>query len=455
MDPNSHSSQEHKAKQLNQVLQLLIEDDALLPSSQKVIAYEIQGKLVQADLELSFEAGEVFDLVEAAMRLETEAIADPDQRENADELGYYLQEHFRILENKAARADLMLEIQSTMQRILLGEAPTSPFGSWQTSAEEAEEEEEEEYELPGLLGVRLLLIVVKNQLRLKSGGYPMAFLPDSEAEILRFSESIQALLTNPWEMEPEMVSRLSIFNILVKKQVADMKGDDQAVTDQFDGLDQSFTKETTDWMVLYCREFLNGTEIRRSQNWDPAELAAGPFLMDAIRFGRMYSDEKKEWQEKLKGDANSIIWKHTLRSTGIGVLPLPIVDMVGISIVNRAMVKELSLLYGIAFDEVKTRSTIGALAGGVGAVAVGGALVGSVVKIIPGVGSLLGATSVSISSGATTYALGRVFTDQFSQGISIKDMDLNKGIDMMKDMYAEGVDLVKEKVQTIQKKTEE
>ncbi|HNE30241.1 MAG TPA: SHOCT domain-containing protein, partial [Saprospiraceae bacterium] len=46
------------------------------------------------------------------------------------------------------------------------------------------------------------------------------------------------------------------------------------------------------------------------------------------------------------------------------------------------------------------------------------------VKMIPGVGTVIGELSMPVLSGASTYALGRVLANHFQQGGTLADLDL-------------------------------
>jgi len=50
----------------------------------------------------------------------------------------------------------------------------------------------------------------------------------------------------------------------------------------------------------------------------------------------------------------------------------------------------------------------------------------SFIKSIPLIGSVLGGVSMSILSGATTYAIGRVFKEHFEAGGDFSNMDVEK-----------------------------
>ena len=110
---------------------------------------------------------------------------------------------------------------------------------------------------------------------------------------------------------------------------------------------------------------------------------------------------------------------------GVGLVPIPLVDVVGITAVQVKMLKQLSDLYGIAFYDHKVKNLVASLLAGTGSV--GLAAVGrSLIKLVPLVGQTIGAVAVSIMAGAATRAVGRVFVLHFEAGGTILDFDPHK-----------------------------
>jgi len=94
---------------------------------------------------------------------------------------------------------------------------------------------------------------------------------------------------------------------------------------------------------------------------------------------------EKNFQQK--DEAKKIIKRHTLYAAGLGFLPIPIVDAVSITANQIWMIRDISKIYNIPFKQHLVKSFIGSLVGTTGAI--------GLVKFIPGVGSILGGTTVS------------------------------------------------------------
>jgi uncharacterized protein (DUF697 family) len=142
----------------------------------------------------------------------------------------------------------------------------------------------------------------------------------------------------------------------------------------------------------------------------------------------------------VKDKAERIINEHVLWSIGAGLVPLPILDIVAVSAVQLDMLRQLAKLYGIAFTESEGKAWVSALAGNVVARIGANAL-----KLIPGIGTLLGGVSMSILAGGSTYAVGQVAVGHFEHGGSFSDLDMNAA----KRVYDEELQRGKEVAQNL------
>ncbi|MEO1434451.1 MAG: DUF697 domain-containing protein [Bacteroidota bacterium] len=125
--------------------------------------------------------------------------------------------------------------------------------------------------------------------------------------------------------------------------------------------------------------------------------------------------------EERNAKSEKIIRNHIIWSMGAGLIPIPIADLFAVSAVQLDMIRQLCKQYQIDFKETEGKAIITALAGS------GMARVGAgAVKVIPGVGSLLGGVTMSILSGASTYALGQVFKRHFQTGGTFLDFDVDR-----------------------------
>jgi uncharacterized protein (DUF697 family) len=149
-------------------------------------------------------------------------------------------------------------------------------------------------------------------------------------------------------------------------------------------------------------------------------FAPNPFRqgiqMDATE---VQAPEAKTSQEAA---AMSIVFSYTGWTAGASLIPLPLIDLAGVTLVQLKMLHSLSELYGVPFSRSAAKATMGALIGSGGAFLLG-PTAGSVLKVIPGIGSIAGALAVPAAATAATYALGRVFIQHFESGGTFLDFN--------------------------------
>lgn len=117
--------------------------------------------------------------------------------------------------------------------------------------------------------------------------------------------------------------------------------------------------------------------------------------------------------------AHTIVNEHVLWAVGAGLLPIPLVDIAAVTAIQLDMLKQLSTHYGMPYSESEGKAWVSALAGGLAA-----RLGANAIKLIPGIGSILGGAAMSVMSGASTYSIGQVAISQFAAGRSFSSMDV-------------------------------
>jgi uncharacterized protein (DUF697 family) len=128
---------------------------------------------------------------------------------------------------------------------------------------------------------------------------------------------------------------------------------------------------------------------------------------------------------------------HILASMGIGLVPLPIVDMVALMGIQLNMIRKLCAEYGVPFKQDAGKSVISSLVGGVLPVPVGIALI-SLLKFVPVIGLTTGAVTMPVVSGASTYAIYKVFVKHFEAGGTFLNMDPSKFKSYFSEQFAKG-----------------
>ncbi len=136
-------------------------------------------------------------------------------------------------------------------------------------------------------------------------------------------------------------------------------------------------------------------------------------------------------------EAESVIKKNMLYSMGVGLIPIPLVDFAGVTAVQLNMINDLCRIYGSDFSRDRAKSVVGALVGGLVPVGIAGG-VASAVKLIPFVGWTLGALSMPLVAGASTYAIGKVFVQHFESGGTFLTFDPAAARSAFSAEYAQG-----------------
>ena len=138
-----------------------------------------------------------------------------------------------------------------------------------------------------------------------------------------------------------------------------------------------------------------------------------------------------------RDEGNKIIKNHALVSLGVGLIPVPMLDLVGITGVQLNMLRRLAKVYKVPFSENKVKNVLTALIGGGGSMPVA-SVFASLAKSIPVVGQAIGGVSMSISAGTVTYAVGKVFAMHFASGGTFLSFDPEKVRDYYGEMLKEG-----------------
>jgi uncharacterized protein (DUF697 family) len=125
-------------------------------------------------------------------------------------------------------------------------------------------------------------------------------------------------------------------------------------------------------------------------------------------------------------------------SMGAGLVPVPFLDLVAISGVQVKMLSELSKIYDVPFNENRGKAVIGALLGALVPQSLACGVVGSALKAIPTVGTIAGASTLVLTSGASAWALGKVFVQHFEAGGTFLDFDPDAVRDYFKKQFEEG-----------------
>jgi len=132
--------------------------------------------------------------------------------------------------------------------------------------------------------------------------------------------------------------------------------------------------------------------------------------------------------------ANKAIRNHMMWSMGAGLIPFPLADLFTVGAVQLDLIRRLCKIYEVDFKEEEGKAIITSLTSSM--LAKIGAR--TAIKLIPGIGTLVGGVTMSVLSGASTYAVGHAFLTHFEKGGTILDIDLNRIKKVYRDKFEKG-----------------
>ena len=117
-----------------------------------------------------------------------------------------------------------------------------------------------------------------------------------------------------------------------------------------------------------------------------------------------------------RADARKIVERYKLYAAVGGLLPLPIVNVAGVTAIIMRMVRALCTHYGAPFEQDRARTIVMGLMGGAVPTGLGVATASTLAFIVPG-STLVGLAVSSVTAAAFTRGIGFVFIEHF-EGLS-------------------------------------
>jgi uncharacterized protein (DUF697 family) len=141
-------------------------------------------------------------------------------------------------------------------------------------------------------------------------------------------------------------------------------------------------------------------------------------------------------------EIEAIIRHRVYASMGIGLLPLPVIDLAALTTIQMEMIYRLGKRYGYTFNRDWLRKSISFLLGSLTPVLLADGFSG-LLGYIPLIGSALSPLAGTISFGAATYVVGIAFNRRFASGKIVDKKDLEKMGEEVKSGFASAKDKVK------------
>ncbi len=146
-------------------------------------------------------------------------------------------------------------------------------------------------------------------------------------------------------------------------------------------------------------------------------------------------------QDMKHQEADSIIRNYAIGSMVPSLLPVPMLDLAVVTGVQLKMIHSLTQIYGVPFKKELARSAMASLLGGTVALSVA-RVASSAIKAFPIVGSMVGALSMPVVNGGSTYAIGKVFEQHFEAGGTLLSFDPIQMREYFKQQFEEGKKVV-------------
>lgn len=143
-------------------------------------------------------------------------------------------------------------------------------------------------------------------------------------------------------------------------------------------------------------------------------------------------------ETRRRATCQRIVIENVFWSASAGLVPVPLVDVVGITAIQLKMVNEISIEYGVKFSRNRAKALITAISSGLGMFAL------SSLKLIPGIGTAGSGIGISVLGGALTYAVGTLFVEHFETGGTLEDLDIQHARRRMESLTREGKRVVAE-----------
>jgi uncharacterized protein (DUF697 family) len=154
--------------------------------------------------------------------------------------------------------------------------------------------------------------------------------------------------------------------------------------------------------------------------------------------------------EDRENQARRTVNKYMWFSVGAGLLPLPLVNMAGVTALQLRMLQVLSGYYDVPFSRDIGKKIIGSLLGSIVPASLSGmlgstaGLFASSMHAVHVAGAVVGGVSMSVFAGAATYAIGKVFIQHFESGGTLLDFEPAKVREYFRQQFEKGRDLASE-----------
>jgi uncharacterized protein (DUF697 family) len=124
--------------------------------------------------------------------------------------------------------------------------------------------------------------------------------------------------------------------------------------------------------------------------------------------------------ERRRGLAVAIVNRHAAYSAVGGIIPLPLINLAGVTTIIVRMVKVLSDHYGVPFERDRARAIVVGLVGGIMPTGAAAVATSALFYILPP-SAFMGMAVSSVTAATFTRGIGRIFVEHFESGATLND----------------------------------
>ncbi len=145
-----------------------------------------------------------------------------------------------------------------------------------------------------------------------------------------------------------------------------------------------------------------------------------PEIVDAHQAPATASVLGADSDKQRLSQANATVERYANFAALGGVIPLPLVNVAGVTVIILRMVKRLCELYGVPYEHGRARALVVSLAAGAVPTTAAAITSSTLVYFVPGV-NLLGLAVSSVTASACARAVGYRFVEHFDNGAALID----------------------------------
>jgi uncharacterized protein (DUF697 family) len=278
-------------------------------------------------------------------------------------------------------------------------------------------------------------------------------MPDdrSKTSTNRTAQLTKTALSQQVKEQAQRIGELTAMIQQKEQELAEWNGQSQLIGELTAKLQETETAMSAAHHQLQSKthqvnDLTNQLKIQEQQMSTATEHAQ---LIDELTT-KLQEVEIKLAAASLQGkhvSAQNTVKTHMVSGMALGLLPAPLFDIMALSGVQLNLLRSLCKHYAVDFDEQLGKGMVSALvSGSLPVLTVLG--LSSFAKLIPGIGTVGGALSMTVLAGATLYATGQVFIRHFEAGGTLLDFDSKHWQAFFKQQLEEGKTFVRNKLDT-------